>query len=467
MGNIKARIKATLLRRDSRRKSPSPSKNSCGRDYASSASTHTHPGYDASDEHSDDKVRGSNRSLSQERATSGSSLLNNTNNMNESNQPHNPTPDTAGDRDGDGDGDGDGDRPRNKSSQARPQAHHKDGDFQADGADSSKTPADPSAKPAPARTNSRAGSLTIPTTTSAIASPAAATATTAATSASLSDGPGTTALPSIHEHPATPPTVPSATPDPEVASPTHQASITNAEHHQDYIASPIDGNPHSLALLTPLAPSPSPSRPPLSPTFSRPPGLLRRQSILPAHQTNIVRALLSGPASDFELDPADLYHQDPLSGMVTRKIWVKRPLASATLITINEDDLVDDVREQILRKYANSLGRQFDAPDLALQICNREQQTSRPLQPDEPIARVIDSYYANGQSVDDALLINIPSRRTPKASPNPRFYADDRPHESGTDYFPPFHPPTYSHHSVATTLVSGAHAPHFPPSMSI
>ncbi|KAI3327159.1 CheY-like protein [Xylariaceae sp. AK1471] len=153
--------------------------------------------------------------------------------------------------------------------------------------------------------------------------------------------------------------------------------------------------------------------------------------------------------------------------MVTRKIWVKRPLASATLVTINEDDLVDDVREMILRKYANSLGRLFDAPDLTLRICNREQQTSRTLQPDEPICKVIDSYYANGQTVDDALLIDIPSRRTPKASPNPRFYADDRPHESGTDYFPPYPPPVHSHHSGTTTLISAQHNLHFTPSMSI
>ncbi|KAI0912198.1 CheY-like protein [Ustulina deusta] len=153
--------------------------------------------------------------------------------------------------------------------------------------------------------------------------------------------------------------------------------------------------------------------------------------------------------------------------MVTTKIWVKRPMASATLIPVNEDDLVDDVREQILRKYANSLGRQYDAPDLTLRICNREQQTSRTLQPDEPIVKVIDSYYAKGQSVDDALLIDIPSRRTPKASPNPRFYADDRPNESGTDYFPPYPPIPHPHHAVATTLVAGQHALHFPPSMSI
>ncbi|KAI0021425.1 CheY-like protein [Xylariomycetidae sp. FL0641] len=154
--------------------------------------------------------------------------------------------------------------------------------------------------------------------------------------------------------------------------------------------------------------------------------------------------------------------------MVTRKIWVKRPLASATLITINEDDLVDDVREMILRKYANSLGRTFDAPDLTLRICNREQGTSRTLQPDEPMGRTLDAYYSNGQSVDDALLIDVPSRRTPKASPNPRFYSDDRPHESGTDYFPPYPPPPHTHHPAgSTSLMNGGHTIHFPQSMAI
>ena len=59
---------------------------------------------------------------------------------------------------------------------------------------------------------------------------------------------------------------------------------------------------------------------------------------------------------------------DVNKGMMTRKVWVKRPGGSATLIPIDEDDLVDDVRERILRKYANSLGRQFDAPDLVLRV---------------------------------------------------------------------------------------------------
>ncbi|KXJ90573.1 hypothetical protein Micbo1qcDRAFT_164149 [Microdochium bolleyi] len=157
--------------------------------------------------------------------------------------------------------------------------------------------------------------------------------------------------------------------------------------------------------------------------------------------------------------------------MVVRKIWVKRPLASATLVPVTEDDLVDDVRDQILRKYTNSLGRQFDAPDIVVRLCSRDpQQSSRALQPDEPILRLIDGAYPGGQTVEEALLIDIPSRRTPKASPNPRFFNDDRPHESGTDYFPPYTTGPPLHHSsthLQAGTASGPNGLHFPPSIGI
>ncbi len=61
---------------------------------------------------------------------------------------------------------------------------------------------------------------------------------------------------------------------------------------------------------------------------------------------------------------------------------MRRPSASATLVTIHEDDLVDDVRGMILRKYGNSLGRQFDAPDLTLRIVPRENRLERTLGPE-------------------------------------------------------------------------------------
>jgi osomolarity two-component system response regulator SSK1 len=120
-----------------------------------------------------------------------------------------------------------------------------------------------------------------------------------------------------------------------------------------------------------------------------------------------------------------------------RRIWVKRPGLSPTMIKIDEDFLVDDVRDLILQKYQNSLGRNFDAPDIAIRILPREKSQRSPseidrvLLPDEPIARTIDIYYPNGQTSDEALLIDIPVRKTPKASPAAIAYYPGE----GPDYF--------------------------------
>ncbi|KAF2139056.1 uncharacterized protein K452DRAFT_233178 [Aplosporella prunicola CBS 121167] len=134
--------------------------------------------------------------------------------------------------------------------------------------------------------------------------------------------------------------------------------------------------------------------------------------------------------------------------MLHRKIWVKRPGASATLVQIREDDLVDDVRDMILRKYANSLGKSFDAPDVTLRIVPRDKaqrESERTLGPEEEMCRTLDSYFPGGQNVDEALIIDVPQRRTPKPSPGGNlghgayvpYYHDTRPLENGTDYFPP------------------------------
>ncbi|KAE8870909.1 hypothetical protein PTNB29_01253 [Pyrenophora teres f. teres] len=131
----------------------------------------------------------------------------------------------------------------------------------------------------------------------------------------------------------------------------------------------------------------------------------------------------------------------PSAQMLHRKIWVKRPNASATLVQIREDDLVDDVRDMILRKYANSLGRSFDSPDVTLRIAPRDAQrgAERTLGPEEDICRTLDLYFPGGQTVAEALIIDVPQRRTPKPSPRvPLYYAH---HEDGlhqqTEYFPP------------------------------
>ncbi|KAF1919387.1 hypothetical protein BDU57DRAFT_512453 [Ampelomyces quisqualis] len=127
--------------------------------------------------------------------------------------------------------------------------------------------------------------------------------------------------------------------------------------------------------------------------------------------------------------------------MLHRKIWVKRPNASATLVQIREDDVVDDVRDMILKKYQNSLGRSFDAPDVTLRIVPRDaaRGPDRPLGPEEDMCRTLDAYFPGGQKVTDALVIDVPQRRTPRPSPLvPAYYThhdDHRNHQ--TEYFPP------------------------------
>jgi osomolarity two-component system, response regulator SSK1 len=116
---------------------------------------------------------------------------------------------------------------------------------------------------------------------------------------------------------------------------------------------------------------------------------------------------------------------------------------------------VDDVRDMILKKYANSLGRTFDAPDMTLRIVTRadqgqqSQRIERVLGPEEEICRTLDSYYPGGQTVDEALIIDVPlPQKRPTPKPSPRAYApgcyhgysavdEFRPLENGTDYFPP------------------------------
>lgn len=228
------------------------------------------------------------------------------------------------------------------------------------------------------------------------------------------------------------------------------------------LSSPDQSTTPATQATRPAAPGPPPSssgvavdstsnpNPPLrsSGSLTRPAAPPRRQSLLPNRQTTLIRTLLNAGHAD-DLDPGSADQLLPISAnMVTRKLWVKRPGGSATIVTISEEDLVDDVRDLILRKYANSLGRQYDAPDLTLRIVPREDnRQERVLGPEEPMARTIDAYFPGGQTVDEALLIDVPHRRTPRASPRSgpphaqhltsAGYEDARPLEASTDYFGP------------------------------
>ena len=238
--------------------------------------------------------------------------------------------------------------------------------------------------------------------------------------------------------------------------------------------------------------SPSPGS-----TSKRPSELSRRQSLLPHQQTQLIKTLLEtelpAPATSTNVavaaaaaDYFALHGPSTISGnMVSRKLWVKRPGQSATLVTIHEDDLVDDVRDMILRKYANSLGRSFDAPDVTLRIVPRENRQDRTLGPEEPMGRTLDAYFPGGQTVDEALVIDVPLRRTPKPSPRTNgggYYDHDerRPAEAASDYFPPMPAPAVPsphlpnalpaapgiHHSPLTThamsVLTTGHVPNLP-----
>jgi hypothetical protein len=136
------------------------------------------------------------------------------------------------------------------------------------------------------------------------------------------------------------------------------------------------------------------------------------------------------------------------STVMQRRIWVKRPGASATRVAVDEDDLVDNVRDVILHKYHNSLGRSIDSPDINLKIVSREPannavKSERVLGPEEPIGQTLDTYYPGGQEIDEALIIEIPQRRTPRPSPLldahnvPYYISEVRPGEGAREYFPP------------------------------
>ncbi|KAF2665437.1 CheY-like protein [Microthyrium microscopicum] len=132
--------------------------------------------------------------------------------------------------------------------------------------------------------------------------------------------------------------------------------------------------------------------------------------------------------------------------MAPKKIWVRRPGATATLVTVREDDMVDDVKDAILRKYGNSLGRHFDAPDVTLRINPRNHGNEVILSPDELLAQAVERYFPGRQLMEEALLVHVPQKRTPKQSPGGQLvhyhhHAHSAesvpPHESSTDYFPP------------------------------
>ncbi|KAL8743286.1 MAG: hypothetical protein Q9190_004346 [Brigantiaea leucoxantha] len=208
----------------------------------------------------------------------------------------------------------------------------------------------------------------------------------------------------------------------------------------------------------------------------------RRQSLTHSTQSRFLETLLEseGPQQEAEErgDSEGVGAMVRANMLLQRRIWVRRPGQSATMVTIKEDDLVDDVRDMILRKYGNSLGRSFDSPDVTLRIVPRDSHHKHPkeriLGPEESISRALDTAFPNGQTVDEALVIDVPHRRTPNHSPRipmPGYYASDdlRPGENATDYFSSMQIPAKPspNHPTSTAVNSSHVLPHHPASMAI
>ncbi|KAJ6001152.1 hypothetical protein N7481_001561 [Penicillium waksmanii] len=116
--------------------------------------------------------------------------------------------------------------------------------------------------------------------------------------------------------------------------------------------------------------------------------------------------------------------------MTPRRVWVKRSACSATLVSHMEDAVVDELRDQVILKYANSLGREFDSPDIVTTITprqdpNRQAQQPRLLNPDEMLSSVLDTYYPGGQTIEEALVIDVPTRYNQRPSPHFASYSHD------------------------------------------
>ena len=116
------------------------------------------------------------------------------------------------------------------------------------------------------------------------------------------------------------------------------------------------------------------------------------------------------------------------------KVWVRRPNSSPTRIQIpstptsinalngerdtpqlvdvdlTKDFLVDDLREAILRKYPQSLGKHHDTADLSIRIPSRNagddtEGLGRLLLPDESVIKILTDEYPTGQKSSEAWTI--------------------------------------------------------------
>ena len=214
---------------------------------------------------------------------------------------------------------------------------------------------------------------------------------------------------------------------------------------------------------------------------SQRPGIAhRRKSLTNKDQSKDLSDLLQSQSPTLQPTKTDYLRGISVHAQMVppKKLWVKRPGCSATQVKIKEEDLVDDVRDTILKKYSNSMGRNFDPPDVTLRMVYRKQSarhsnSERTLGPEESMLKILELHYPGGQSVEEALIIDVPKKQTPRHSPRMamQYYLpeDLRPHENGTDYFPPMPLAAQQSPHLPTNLsiTSGQGGLHHPPASSM
>ncbi|KAJ5182818.1 hypothetical protein N7492_000434 [Penicillium capsulatum] len=280
------------------------------------------------------------------------------------------------------------------------------------------------------------------------------------------------------ERPPTPPVAftssPLHTPTSDDPPSSFESPLATPQHSDDTFNSApfkVRGSSPGERQLTPtldtvVEPSPEHTRPVSGffppPSSKRPSLAVRRQSLLPPSHQHLIRGLLDQSL----FTPTESSRAPGTAEMVHRRVWVKRPGGSATLVPYLEDAVVDELRDQVIMKYANSLGKTFDSPDIVIRIparegSNRQSMQERLLSPEELLSSVLDAYFPGGQAIEEALVIDAPTRRTPKPSPRPGYHHHHpEPGEHG-DYFPlmPTNPkvptpPAHSSSSGGTNAMS-------------
>ncbi|KAJ5229781.1 hypothetical protein N7489_010489 [Penicillium chrysogenum] len=266
---------------------------------------------------------------------------------------------------------------------------------------------------------------------------------------------------------------PSPLETPPLSTPPHSDTTSFQSTHLKAQTPILPETPLTPALDTVVEWPTNDRRPSTSyfpPSSKRPSLAIRRQSLLPATQQHLISGLLD--ASLFSSgDQGSGFTPLVPHEMVTRRVWVKRPGGSATLVPCRDDAVVDELRDQVIMKYGNSLGRSFDSPDIAIRVSpregtNRPGHTERLLSPEEALSSILDAYYPGGQKIEEALVIDAPSRRTPKPSPRHSIYQHhSEPGEHG-DYFP-LMPPVNANAGTPSAHSGSASAAATAPSISI